>query len=234
MSLPTNSEVRNQLAHILWIGGATDSGKSTVATILGERFDIPVYHFDHADARQSDILARSVPEVSRFLQASLEERWIQPTPQIMFEYLLLTFPHRFQLVIGDLLGMPQDQPVIVEGFGLLPELIDPVLSSPNQAIWFVPTDTFKWSSMVHRNKPSFSSQVSDPHRARINLVARDKMLADYYRQQVASYGYRLLEIDGSHSVEEITHLVEIHFSKYMTTMLLHKKLCSKPFSSTSP
>ena len=219
MSLPTGLIVKEQLAHILWIGGATDSGKSTVAGMLAEQWNIPVYHFDRADARQSDTLARSVPEVAQFLQASLEERWIQPTPEMMFEYLLLTFPYRFRLVIEDLLDMPHDQPVIVEGFGLLPELVHPVLSSSNQGIWFVPTDAFKWNSVVHRNKPSFASQVSDPQKARMNLVARDKMLADYYRQQVASYGYRLLEIDGSHSVEEITHLVEIHFSKYMPTIL---------------
>lgn len=211
-----DSEVKKQLAHILWIGGATDSGKSTVAGILAERWDIPVYHFDRADARQSDILAGSVPEVSQFLQASLEERWIQTTPKMMFEVLLLAFPHRFRLVIEDLLEMPQGQPVIVEGFGLLPELVNPVLSSPNQAIWFVPTDTFKWDSMLRRNKPSFASQLSDPQTARMNLVARDKMLADYYRQQVPSWGYRLLEIDGLRSIEEVTRLVEIHFSKYMT------------------
>jgi adenylate kinase family enzyme len=221
MSLATDSEVKKQLAHILWIGGATDSGKSTVAGILAERWDVPVYHFDRADVRQSDILARNVPEVSQFLQASLEERWIQPAPKTMFEHLLLIFPHRFRLVIEDLLGVPQDQTVIVEGFGLLPGLVHPVLSSPNQGIWFVPTDAFKWASMLRRNKPSFASQVSDPEKARMNLFARDKMLADYYRQQVPAYGFQLLEIDSSRPVEEVTQLVEIHFLKYMTTMLSH-------------
>lgn len=215
MSSSIDPELKKQLAHILWIGGATDSGKSTVAGRLAEHCHIPVYHFDRADARQSDILARSVPEVSQFLQASLEERWIQPTPKMMFEYLLLTFPHRFLLVIEDLLEMPHDRHVIVEGFGLLPELVNPVLSSPNQAIWFVPTDAFKWDSLVRRNKPSFALQVSDPQKARMNLLARDQMLADYYRQQVRTYGYRLLEIDGLCSVEEVTHLVENHFSKYV-------------------
>ena len=221
MSLSTGPEVKKQLAHILWIGGATDSGKSTVAAMLAEHWNIPVYHFDRADSRQIEILAKNIPEVSQFLQASLEERWIQPTPKMMFEYLLLTFPYRFTLVIEDLLQMSQDRPVIVEGFGLLPELVHPVLSSSNQGIWFVPTDAFKWDSMLRRNKPSFASQVSDPQKARMNLVARDKMLADYYRQQVPAYGYRLLEIDGSRSVEEIMHLVEIHFSKYMPPMLSH-------------
>ena len=115
--------------------------------------------------------------------------------------------------------MPQDRPVIVEGFGLLPELVHPVLSSPNQAIWFVPTETFKWDSMVRRNKPSFAPQVSDPQKARMNLFDRDKLLAAYYRQQVPAYGYQLLEVDGSCSAEEMTRRVEIHFSKYIPAPL---------------
>jgi 2-phosphoglycerate kinase len=216
MSISPDTEKKVRLSHVLWIGGATDSGKSTVAHNLADRWGIQVYHCDRADARQTEILAKSIPEVSLFMQASLEERWVQPTPKMMFEYLLRTFPYRFQLVIQELMELPREQAVIVEGFGLLPELVSPVLSSPNQAIWFVPTDTFKWDSLVRRNKPSFSSQVSDPEKARLNLLARDKMLADYYRQQVPSYGYRLLEIDGLCSVEEVTHLVAIHFSNYMT------------------
>ncbi len=216
MSFSTDTEVTTRLTHVLWIGGATDSGKSTVAHHLAEQWDIPVYHYDREDARQTEILAKSIPVVSQFLHASLEERWIQPTPETMFEYLLLTFPYRFQLVIQELMEMSRERTVIAEGFGLLPELVHPVLSSPYQAIWLAPTEAFKWDSMIRRGKPSFAAQVSDPQKARMNLLARDKMLADYYRQQVPLYGYRILEVDGSLSAEEMTRQVEVHFSKYVT------------------
>ncbi len=42
----TNAELRARLAHVLWIGGPPDAGKSTVAATLGWRYGVPVYHFD--------------------------------------------------------------------------------------------------------------------------------------------------------------------------------------------
>jgi 2-phosphoglycerate kinase len=209
-------ELNKQLAHILWIGGATDSGKSTVAHNLAQRYGIFVYHYDKVDNEQMEKLAKTIPEVHQFFNASMEERWIHPTPKMMFDFLLILFPHRFQLVIESLLEMPKDKPIIVEGFGLLPELVHPLLSNHHQAIWFVPTEKFKWESMTRRGKPSFASSLTNPEQARINLFTRDMMLADYYRKQVLSSGYTLCEIDGSQSADEVTDLVEFHFAKYLT------------------
>ena len=210
--------LKERLAHVFWLGGATDSGKSTVARNLAQRLDISVYHFDKADAEQMEKLAGVIPEIRRFLDASLEERWIHPTPQMLFDHLLFVFPHRFPLVVETLLQMTGDKPIIVEGFGLLPELVHPLLSDPHQAVWLIPTATFKWESMKRRNKPSFASSLSDPEKARMNLFARDLMLADYYRQQVSVYGYTLYEVDGSRTPDEMTDLVETHFSKYLAAL----------------
>lgn len=221
LRLPTNEMStieKKRLTHILWIGGGTDAGKSSVAQNLAERRGFSVYHYDREDATQMERLARTVPEVSRFLEASLEEHWVQSAPQKMFEFLLFVFPHRFPLVIESLLDRPREKPVIVEGFGLLPELVHPLLSSPHQAIWFVPTEQFKWESMLRRGKPSFASSVSDPGRARSNLFQRDLLLADYYRRQVPAYGYTLIEVDGSQDAGQMTELVEAYFSKYLDTL----------------
>jgi 2-phosphoglycerate kinase len=210
------SEPNKQLAHILWIGGATDSGKSTVAQNLAQRYGISVYHYDKVDNEQIEKLAKTVPEIHQFINASMEERWINTTPKMMFDFLLTSFQHRFQLVIESLLEMPKDKPIIVEGFGLLPELVHPMLSSHYQAIWFIPTEKFKRESMTRRGKPSFASSLTNPEQAKTNLFTRDMMLADYYRKQVLSYGYTLYEIDGSQSTDEITDMTELHFANYLS------------------
>jgi len=132
----------------------------------------------------------------------------------LFERSLFSFSHRFPLVIEDLLALPNDKQIIAEGFGLLPELVHPILSSHYQAVWFVPTETFKWDSMARRGKPSFAKMTNDPEKAKTNLFTRDMMLADYYRKLVLSYGYTLHEINDSHSAEEMTDLVDWHFAKY--------------------
>lgn len=218
------STLKKQLAHVLWIGGATDSGKSSVARTLARRHGFPVYHYDKDDAKQIQNLADVIPQVRQFLNASMEERWVHPTPRILFDHLLIVFSHRFHLVVENLLNLPRDKPLIVEGFGLLPELLHPVLSSYYQALWFVSTEKFKWESMVKRGKPSFASSLSDPEKARMNIFTRDMMLADYYRKQAALYEYTLYEIDGSKTIEEVTDLAETHFAEYLTALALRTHL----------
>jgi 2-phosphoglycerate kinase len=213
-----NQGLRKQLAHVLWIGGATDSGKSTIAQQLAGRHGMHVYHYDKSDADHLNKLAKTDPEIRDFLNASLDERWIYPEPDALFVFLLHSFPLRFQLVIDDIFALPDDKPVIVEGFGLLPELVHSMISNHHQAIWLVPTDTFKWESMARRGKPSFANMTMDPERAKTNLFTRDKILADYYRKQVSAYGYTLYEVDGSHSVEEMTDLIDEYLAKYLDSL----------------
>jgi hypothetical protein len=143
---------------------------------------------------------------------------VHPTPQALFERTLKSFPLRFPLLIEDILALPSDKPIIVEGFGLLPELVHPLLFSHHQAIWFIPTEKFKWESMARRGKPSFAEKTSDPEKARFNLFKRDMLLADLYREQVAEYGYVLHEIDGTRSVEEMTNITNTHFANYLETL----------------
>ncbi len=212
------SEMKKQLTHVLWIGGATDTGKSTIAQRLATRHQLRVYHYDKTDAEHHRKLAETVPEIQRFNETSLDERWVIPEPSILFERALSSFSHRFPLVVDDLLALPKDKPIIAEGFGLLPELVHPILSSHYQAIWLVPTESFKRDSMERRGKPSFGKLTSNPEKAKMNLFLRDTMLADYYRKQVPVYGYTLYEIDGSRSIEQMTDLVEAHFANYLPTL----------------
>ena len=206
---------KEQLAHVLWIGGATDSGKSTIAQNLASRHGMNVYHYDKADAEHHQKLAETILEIRQFMDASLEERWVDPEPTALLTRSLKSFSCRFPLVMEDLLAFPGDRPVIAEGFGFLPELIHPLLSSQYQAIWLVPTEEFKRASMERRGKPSFGQSISDPQKAKKNLFQRDRMLAEYYRERVLAFGYTLCEVNGSHSAEAMTDLLHQHFARYL-------------------
>lgn len=207
-------ELKNRLAHVMWLGGATDTGKSTIAQNLASRYGIHVYHYDKTDVEHHDKLARTVLEVRQFLDASLDERWVHPEPEDLLARSLKSFSYRFPLVIEDLLALPGDKLIIAEGFGLLPELVHLVLSSYYQAIWLVPTETFKLDSMERRGKPAFGNLTSNPEKAKTNLFTRDMMLVEYYRKQVLAFGYTLVEVDGSRSAEEMTNIIDAHFAKY--------------------
>lgn len=210
--------IKDQLAHVIWIGGATDTGKSTIAQNLASRHGMYVYHYDKTDAEHHQKLAETIPEIRQFMEASLDERWVYPEPEALLARALKSFSYRFPMVIEDLLALPDDKPVSAEGFGLLPELVHPVLSSHYQAVWLIPTETFKLDSMARRGKPSLGKLVSNPEKAKTNLFRRDMLLAKYYRQQVPAFGYTLFEVDGSHSAEEMTDLIDKHFSKYRKSL----------------
>ncbi len=203
------------LSQILWIGGATDTGKSTVAQRIGEIYDLPVYHYDHYDLVHHQELAQDDPTIQAFLQASLDERWVQQTPETLLKRSLASFQKRFPLVVHDLQALSTGKWVLAEGFGFTPELLVPHLTDKQQAIWMIPTPEFKRASVERRDKPSWRFQTSDPARAKANLVTRDLLLAEYYERETEHYGVRCIMVDGSQSIEKMVELVQAQFAPFL-------------------
>ena len=207
--------VLSSLAHVLWIGGATDAGKTTAAQILATRHSLQLYNYDRHDLRHHEHLAQTSPHYRDFLEASMDERWIRPTPEDLLQRALQSFRARFPLVTEDLIALSGKQTVVAEGFGLTPELLSPVLSNQRQAIWLVPTQEFKLASMTRRQKPSFKNETSDPERATTNLYRRDVLLAERIKVQAQSRDLRVYKVDGSLSAEAIATLIEHHFEPFL-------------------
>jgi hypothetical protein len=204
------------LSHILWIGGAPDAGKSTVAKLIATRFNLQIYHYDQHDVRQTKHLAQSSSYYRRVLQATEEERWILPTPKEMLQRSLRAFQDRLPLVLADLLALPKDPIIVAEGFGLTPELIFPLLSNQHQALWLIPTRDFKWNSMQLRGKHLRRLKMSEPQKAINNLIARDLFLAQEVQSQAQERGLVVSVVDGSQTAEELTDLVTQHFRVVLT------------------
>ena len=212
-----DQELRRALSHILWIGGATDTGKTTISHIIAERYRLQVYNYDRHDLSQLERLAQTLPRYRAFLDASLDERWVHPEPEDLLQFVLRGFQDRFPLVVEDLLDLPKEPMIVAEGFGFTPEILSPILSSKGQAIWLVPTEEFKWASMKRRNKPSFKDKVSDPERATRNVFRRDMLLAERVKAQAQSRGLTVYEVSGARSAKEMATLIERHFKS-----LLHR------------
>jgi 2-phosphoglycerate kinase len=210
-----DQELKQALFHVLWIGGGSDSGKTTISRIIAEQYGFQIYHYDQHDRHQMERLAQAKPRYRRFLSETLEERWVRPEPEDLLRRMLQAFQDRFPLVIEDLLDMPKQPMMVAEGFGFTPELLSPLLSSSRQAIWLVPTEDFKRSSMRRRNKPSFMDKVSDPEQATRNLFMRDMLLASLVKTQAQSFGVTVLEIDGARSIEQVVTLIEQHFEPFL-------------------
>jgi hypothetical protein len=215
----TRIDDQANFAHILWIGGASDAGKTTVSRLLAERHRWQWYPCDFHE--HNHLIARADPEhhpaISAEFQKSVEERWIQATPEELFRRALETNEERFPMILDDLRAMPARPMILVEGPRLFPKLVEPMLTSPHQAIWILPTREFAGESVARRDKPQGRFQTSDPERYRANFLGRDALLAEYIRREVTARGLTMIEVDGSLSPDELADHIDAHFVSYLTS-----------------
>ena len=100
--------------------------------------------------------------------------------------------------------------------GFLPELVAPVIASPRQAIWLVPTARFRDFALTRRGWTTIEG-TTDADRARANRLARDDLLTEHVRHTAAKLGFATIDVDGSRALAEIIDEVERHFSPLLPT-----------------
>jgi hypothetical protein len=200
----------------LWIGGATDAGKTTQARRLALMHTLSLYECDRADAAQHERLAATSPSWRAFLEEGLDERWVQPTPEALRDRALASFAARFPLILEDLKTLERrGRPVLVEGFCLTPDLVAPHLDDPRRAIWLMPSEAFKRASWLARGKPSWKDKVADPERGARNLFERDLLLAREIERQAEAQAFATLIVDGTVSEDTLTAELQARFAPYL-------------------
>ena len=223
------SDVREALLHVLWIGGPPDCGKTTVADLLAERHGLRAYHMDRHELdhirRADPVLHPATYALHPHLddpqhRALLDQSWVLRSPEEMAERAMANWKDRMPLIVEDLLALPADRALIAEGPGFFPEVVLPLLSDARQAIWLVPTEAFKRASHARRRKGEWRRElVSDPERSMRNHIERDLLMAERYRRTAREMGLPLVEVDGSRSAVEVAAEVEAHFAP-----LLHMRM----------
>jgi hypothetical protein len=196
--------LRRRLQHVRWIGGASGAGKSATARALAGKHGMRVYATDDVMPGHADRMRPGeAPCLSAFAAMTMDERWVTRTPQDMLD----TFPwfrgEGFGLIVADLLRMPGDQPVVAEGFRLLPELVRPLLARPRQAVWLLPAPEYRRGAFESRGWPArgFLARTSDPQRALGNLLERDRMFTDRLREQARRLGLAGMTVSPAASDE---------------------------------
>lgn len=202
--------LRSRLRHVYWIGGGSCSGKSTLARRIAERCGLLLYSTDDVMAEHCRrTTAQACPLLHRFLAMSMDERWVLRSPEVMLETFHWFQGEGFPLIVEDLLQIPADQRVLVEGFRLLPELVQPLLSDSNRAVWLLPTAEFRRATMERRGgaNAGFLAQTSDPERALRNLLARDEMFTERLARAVERLGLCGISMKPGFSEEAAVEMV---------------------------
>jgi len=201
---------RRFLQHVYWIGGGSCAGKSTIARRIAAQQGLRVYSTDDvmADhARRSS--PNDCPLLYTFMAMDMDERWVNRTPKTMLETFHWFRGEGFELIVEDLLRLPRETPVIVEGFRLLPHLVKPLLSVTSRAVWLLPTSEFREAVVANRGGSawSFLARTSDPERALRNLLERDRMFTDILRDETARLNLPAIEVDTSTTEDDLTRQV---------------------------
>ncbi|NES14164.1 MULTISPECIES: hypothetical protein [Micromonospora] len=202
----------------LWIGGAQWAGKTTLAVTLALRYGLTAYLYDrhdargHDDRRVADRVRRGEPPGGPDAEAT----WVATDPDRMAAETLAGFPRRFEWVLDDLSALVTARRVIVEGWGLRPELVAPLVGSTRQMVVLVPTPEFRAYQMGRLARATARHPgVSDPQRAWRNRIARDELVAADAVAHARELGIRVIEVDGSRDAEAVAGLVAEHFAAYL-------------------
>jgi 2-phosphoglycerate kinase len=204
-----DSGVRDRLLHVRWIGSGSGAGKSTIARKLADEHGLRAYS---SDVTLGDHVRRSNPIdhplIHGFLAMDMDERWVTRAPSVMLDTFHGFQGEAFELIIEDLLALPDEPPILAEGFRLLPRLVAPLLARPDQAVWLVPTAEFRRAAFDARGFTwEIPRKTSDPERALANLLERDQLFTSQVAHEASALQLPVIEVDVDRSVDDLTSLV---------------------------
>lgn len=188
----------NGLAHVLWMGGSPCSGKSSMAALLCERYDLAYYQCDaHFDAHQQAATSVDHPRLHALGGMTWDAIWMRPVAEQVADELAI-YREEFGLIVDDLRALPPDRPVLAEGAALLPELVRP---HSGMGVWVVPTPDFQLAQYRQREWiHGILDQCSDPDQAFQNWMARDVGFALKVTAQAAARDLPVITVDGRTSI----------------------------------
>jgi 2-phosphoglycerate kinase len=202
--------LRTRLRRVYWIGGGSGAGKSTVARRLARQYDMQLYVTDDVMGDHGGrTTSEDAPFLHRFIAMDMDERWVNRSPEVMLETFHWYRGEGFQLIVEDLLRLPPEAPVVVEGFRLLPHLVKPLVETPRHAVWLLPTPEFRRAAIESRTRPGegFTWKTSDPAKANRNLAERDRMFTDRLSAETGRLGLRSIEVDRTMTEDDLVKQV---------------------------
>lgn len=192
------------LAHVLWLGGSTCAGKTTVARLLAAEHGLRLYACDDAfeDHRRRALPERH-PGFHRIMDLSGPELCALPVER-QVEGLTDFYRDQMDMIVEDLLVLPGSGPILAEGSGLLPELVAPLLADPGKALWMIATPEFRRQRYPERGswvRETLDSAADSAETFR-RWMARDDILAERRSERAAALGLAVLTVDGSRTIAE--------------------------------
>jgi len=210
------TDLRDALAHVLWIGGGPQAGKTTLSRLLAGKWDLKIYNLDWHGVREHE--TRPTPAIAAFAAQSMDERWALPEVADLVTRAIEFWESNFELVIGDLLAMPRGRTIVAEGPRALPWCVAPTIRSPRQAIFLVPTRERRETVATRRWGPGQIERfpgIKDREGALAKHAQRDALLDERIEASCRDLGLRCERVDGSRDLDASIALLEEQFGPYL-------------------
>jgi hypothetical protein len=200
------------LPHVLWIGGAPGTGKTSIGRRLAHRHDLRAYNADaYTWAHHDRAVARGDAAAARWESMTPDERWLDMPAADMAAFSLEMNAERFRLMVEDVEGLPDEPFVVMEGTPLLPWLVEERLADPAQAVWLLPTPEFQRARLLARPTATWDA-TSDPRQAVENRIERERLVGEAIDEAARSRGYTTLTVDETRDLATMKAAVEELFA----------------------
>ncbi len=183
------------LEHVLWIGGASGAGKTTLATRLARRHGLRWYSADAHTWAHRDAAVRAGHEGAIRWEAMNDEERLAVAAERPADLLHLNLDlERGPMIVDDLRRLPEAPLVVADGSTVLPELVAQGHAARDRAVWLLPTFA------VHR--------AFHEARGMAHLVDYRWLVVQEVERQASAYEVDVVRVDGSLGPDDVLAEVE--------------------------
>ena len=186
------------------------AGKSTMADLLAEQFDLTCYHIDEVIRQRPELFtAERCPCMYKWTHTPWNVLWMQTPEQLMLE-VKACYQEQFEIILQDLLSTATgNKAVLAEGNSLMPDGVVKTLSTSSRAIWVIPTEPFQRKMYRRRGDwvGHILAQCEDPELAFRRWMNRDVAFARWIKERTTALELPLLEVSGQRTIRENAELV---------------------------
>lgn len=203
-----NDKIKKILARAYYIGGSPCSGKSTITEFIAEKYNLVYYKIDDYEREHIEKAdPEKHPVMYKYSQMSWNEIWMRDV-EFQVEEEFEFYRERFEMILNDLNQFSRNDRIITEGAALLPELLAKLHIDRGRVIYIIPEKEFQ---IKHYSQRDFIREIlaecEEPEKAFANWMERDHLFGKKVKQQAENTGYKVIEVDGSNTIEENIQLV---------------------------
>ena len=194
-----------------FIGGSPCSGKSTVAEILAEKYNLHYFKVDDFLEEYTKLGASKGYVICKKQEGMApEEIWMRE-PQLQCDEELTFYEEIFEFVMTDLEKINAGG-IITEGAAYLPKFMKKLGVSKGRYLSITPTKDFQVEHYSQREwVPYVLEGCSDKEKAFSNWMERDALFAKEVQRQCVEEQYVSIINDGKKNVDEMVGMVASHF-----------------------